>query len=208
MKVKKCIIAMLALVIVMISSSITALAGDIPESLLHDDTAQIFFGEVLSYHPNKKTPSMSVSPVVAIKGNVKEGTKQNYNNPNAMGGFNIVVGKVYLFTYYENADYIDVFEVTTYDTRTLKLKHVEGSMWERFEQYINQGKYGEAKVEGVLPYTVDILYGSIGAVICIGVVGSVIIYKKKKRMTKGVWLYEKGIINRISACILVRIDRM
>ena len=187
MEKKKIIIVMLVLVIVMISSSIKALAGDIPESLLHDDTAQIFFGEVLSYHPQKETPSMSVSPVVTIKGNVKEGTKQNYINPNAMGSFNIVEGKVYLFTYYENAEYIDVFEVTTYDTRTLKLKHVEGSMWERFEQYINQGKYGEAKVEGMLPYTVEIMYGSIGAVICLGVIGGVIIYKKKKkRMFKGV----------------------
>lgn len=116
--------------------------------LLIEDTAQLFFGEVLSYHPNKETQSISVSPIAAIRGNVKEGTKQNYRNPNAMGGFKITEGKVYLFAYYENADYIDVFEVITYSTRTLKLKHVEGAMWDRFEQYINQGKYGKAKVEG------------------------------------------------------------
>ena len=180
----KKLIAIVTLVIVMVSGSITASAGDIPESLLYDDNAQIFFGEVLTYHPNKENPSMSVSPLVAIKGNVKEGIKQNYNNPHSMGGFDIHEGKVYLFTYYENTNYIDIFEVTTYDTRTLKLKHVEGSMWERFEQYINQGKYGEAKVEGMMPYTADIIHGTIGAVTCIGIIGAVVIYKKKKCKTQ------------------------
>ena len=182
----KKIIAILTFVIIMISSSIIALAGDIPESLMYDENAQIFFGEVLTYHPNKEIPSISVSPVAAIKGKVKEGTKQNYNNPHSMGGFDIHEGKVYLFTYYENTNYIDIFEVTTYDTRTLKLKHVEGSMWERFEQYINQGKYGEAKVEGMMPYTADIIHGTIGAVTCIGIIGAVVIYKKKKCKTQGV----------------------
>ena len=176
----KKIIAMLTFVIIMISSSIIALAGDISESLMYDENAQIFFGEVLAYHPNKEIPSISVSPVAAIKGKVKEGTKQNYNNPHSMGGFDIHEGKVYLFTYYENTNYIDIFEVTTYDTRTLKLKHVEGSMWERFEKYINQGKYGTAKVEGMLPYRIDIVRGSFGMVICVGIIGTVVAYKKKK----------------------------
>ena len=182
----KKLLALLTLILVIASSSITSFAGDIPESLMHDENAQIFFGEVLSYHPNKETPSISVSPIVAIKGNVKEGTKKNYNNPNNMGGFNIVERKVYLFTYYENTNYIDVFEVTTYDTRTLKLKHVEGSMWERFEKYINQGKYGEAKVEGMLPYRIDIIHGSIETVVCVCIIGAVIVYKKKKCITRGV----------------------
>ena len=176
----KKLMAILMIVIVMISSSVTLLAGDVPESLLHSEDAQIFFGEVLAYHPNKENPSISVSPVVAIKGNVKEGTQQIYNNPNAMGGFNVQEGKVYLFTYYDNANYIDIFEVTTYDTKTLKLKHVEGSMWERFEKYINEGKYGEAKIEGMLPYRVDILRGSIGVIVGLGIIGAVIIYKKKR----------------------------
>lgn len=179
-------IAMLIFVIIMISSSIIALAGDIPESLMYDENAQIFFGEVLAYHPNKEIPSISVSPVVAIKGKVKEGTKQNYNHPNSMGDFYIKEGKVYLFTYYENTNYIDIFEVTTYDTRTLKLKHVEGSMWERFEKYINEGKYGEAKVEGLLPYRIDIIRGSIGVIICVGIIGTVVAYKRKTRKTLGV----------------------
>ena len=185
----KKMIAILTFIFVIISSSAIALAGDIPENLLHSEDAQLFFGEVLAYHPNKEEPSITVSPVVAIKGNVKEGTQQIYNNPNPMGGFNVQEGKVDLFTYYENAEYIDIFEVTTYDTRTLKLKNIEGSMWKRFENYINEGKYGETKVEGMLPYTVDIIRGTIGVVGCVGIIGIIeatIIYKKKKRKPKGV----------------------
>lgn len=136
---------------------LTAFAGDIPESLLYEEGAQIFFGEVLSYHPDKKNPDIEVSPIAGIKGNVKEGSKQTYNNPNPIGGFKVRVGKVYLFTYYEGDNYIDFFEVTTYNTRTLKVRHVEGPMWERFEQYLNEGKYGEAKIEGMMPYNADLI---------------------------------------------------
>jgi hypothetical protein len=166
--------------IFILSSSLTVLAGDIPESLLHSDDAQIFFGEVLAYHPNKENPSIEVSPVVAIKGNIKEGTKQTYLKPNPVGNISIVEGKVYLFTYYDDANPIDIFEVTTYDTRTLKLKHVEGDMWERFEKYLNEGKYGEAKIEGMMPYTVDIAYGVGLGVLFVVAVGLGFVMKKNK----------------------------
>ena len=172
---------LLMVTIFILSSSLTVLAGDIPESLLHSDDAQIFFGEVLAYHSNKENPSIEVFPVVAIKGNVKEGTKQTYLKPNPVGNISIVEGKVYLFTYYDDANPTDIFEVTTYDTRTLKLKHVEGDMWERFEKYLNEGKYGEAKIEGMMPYTVDIAYGVGLGVLFVVAVGLGFVVKKNKR---------------------------
>lgn len=153
---KRLILIVAVLICMTMILPMTAFAGDIPESLLYEESAQIFFGEVLSYHPDKENPDIEVSPVVGIKGNVKEGTKQTYNNPNPIGSFKVRVGKVYLFTYYEGDNYIDFFEVSTYDTRTLKVRHVEGPMWERFEQYLNEGKYGEAKIEGSMPYMADI----------------------------------------------------
>ena len=160
----KRLIALVAVLICMVMIlPLTAFAGDIPESLLYEEGAQIFFGEVLSYHPDKKNPDIEVSPVVGIKGNVKEGSKQTYNNPNPIGGFKVHVGKVYLFTYYEGDNYIDFFDVTTYNTKTLKVRHVDGPMWERFEQYLNEGNYGEAKIEGAMPYMADIFRWSIRA---------------------------------------------
>ena len=160
---KRLIALVAVLICIVMILPLTAFAGDIPESLLYEEGAQIFFGEVLSYHPDKKNPDIEVSPVVGIKGNVKEGSKQTYNNPNPIGGFKVRVGKVYLFTYYEGDNYIDFFEVTTYNTRTLKVRHVDGPMWERFEQYLNEGKYGEAKIEGAMPYMADIFRWSIRA---------------------------------------------
>ena len=136
---------------------LTAFAGDIPESLLFEEGAQIFFGEVLAYHPDKEDPDIEVWPQAVIKGDVKIGWKQIYSNPDPVGDFKVREGKVYLFTYYEGDNYIDFFEVTTYNTKTLKVRHVEGPMWERFEQYLNEGKYGEAKIEGMMPYNADLI---------------------------------------------------
>lgn len=156
-------------------------AGDIPESLLHDENAQLFFGEVLAYHPNKENPDIEVSPVAGIKGDVKEGTKQIYYGPNPVGDFRIWEGKTYLFAYVKGNDYIEIFDVTTYDTRTLKLKHAEGDMWKRFEEYINDGEYGEAGIDrsfhasAVLPW----IAGSVISLTLI-VFGSVFLYRKMK----------------------------
>ena len=177
----KRMIALLAVLTCMVMIlPLTAFAGDIPESLLYEEGAQIFFGEVLSYHPDKKNPDIEVSPVVGIKGNVKEGSKQTYNNPNPIGNFKVHVGKVYLFTYYDEANSTDVFEVTTYDTRTLKLKHVEGSMWDRFEKYLNDGEYGEARIEGMMPYWVDVVRGTIVVVVITVIFGMFFRWKKRK----------------------------
>lgn len=173
-------IVALGIVLFLLFSSLQVYAGDIPESLLHSEDAQIFFGEVLAYHPNKETPTIEVSPVKKIKGNVKEGTNQIYKNPWAMGSFHITVGKVYLFTYYDDANSTDVFEVTTYDTRTLKLKHVEGSMWDRFEKYLNDGEYGEARIEGMMPYWVDVVRGTIVVVVITVIFGMFFRWKKRK----------------------------
>ena len=63
----KRMIALLAVLTCMVMIlPLTAFAGDIPESLLYEEGAQIFFGEVLSYHPDKKNPDIEVSPVVGI----------------------------------------------------------------------------------------------------------------------------------------------
>ncbi len=130
----------------MMLSCMTVAAGDIPEAYMHEDS-HMFFGEVVYYHPDKEVPSIQVSPVKTIKGDVKEGTLQTYTNPNVFGNITLKQDEIYLFAYIDDVNGLDVFEVTTYDTETLKLVNVEGSMWERFETYLHEGKYGVAKVE-------------------------------------------------------------
>ena len=177
---KKFLISII-LIISLMSNALIVFAGDIPESLMHSEDAQIFFGEVLAYHPDKENPDVEVAIVATIKGNIEAGTKHTYLKANPVGNYNVREGKVYLFTYYDEANTTDVFEVTTYNTKTLKLKHVEGNMWERFEKYLNQGKYGEAKIEGMLPYRVDVIDTIVISVISIlSIVGLILILRDKK----------------------------
>ena len=127
--------------------SISTFAGSIPEDLLHYDGAQIFFAEVIYYNPDKENSDIEVSPVEVIKGDVKKGGKLTYFNPNTVGDFKIKEGNVYLFTYFDESNPTDIFDVENGDVSGVELKNVEGDMWERFEQYLNDGKYFEAEQE-------------------------------------------------------------
>ena len=138
----KKLISFISITILLLSLSVTVFAGSVPEDLLHYDGAHIFFGEVLSYTENG---DVAVSPVKKIKGDIKTGTKQTYSNANAIGDIDIKPGNVYLITYFDENNSTDIFEVTSYDTKTLKLKNVEGDMWERFEKYLNDGEYEKAE---------------------------------------------------------------
>ena len=142
----KKLISFISITILLLSLSVTVFAGSVPEDLLHYDGAHIFFGEVLSYTENG---DVAVSPVKKIKGDIKTGTKQTYSNANAIGDIDIKPGNVYLITYFDENNPTDIFEVTSYDTKTLKLKNVEGDMWERFEKYLNDGEYEKAEQERI-----------------------------------------------------------
>lgn len=141
----KKVLCLLCIIATILSLSITVLAGSIPEDLLNEDFAQIFFAEVVYYHPDKENPDIEVSPVKVIKGDVNMGGKLTYYNPNTIGDFDVKVGNVYLFTYFDEHNPTDIFEVTSYDTSTLKIKHIDGDMWERFEKYLNEGRYLDAE---------------------------------------------------------------
>jgi len=141
----KKIISFICMTMLLLSMSMTVLAGSIPEDLMHSDDAQIFFAEVVAYHPN----SIEVSPVKVIKGDVETGVKLIYEDPNPMGNLDVKAGNVYLFTYFDENNPTDIFEVTSYDTSTLKLKNVSGDMWERFQKYLNDGKYEKAEQDRI-----------------------------------------------------------
>ena len=135
----KKIIAVLFTVFVL---SFNVYAGSIPEDLIHSDNAQIFFAEVISYNENS---DIEILPVKKIKGDVNIGSNQIYHDPNVAGNFQIKVGNTYLFTYFDENNPTDIFETTSMDTKTLKLKNVTGDMWERFENNLNSGKYEKAE---------------------------------------------------------------
>ena len=69
--------------------------------------------------------------------------------------------------------------MTTFDTRTLKLKNVEGAMWKRFEKYLNDGEYGEARIEGRKNRS-GLLSGIAVATAVLIMVSGVCVYKKRR----------------------------
>ena len=129
-------------------SCTAAMAGSIPEDLLHEDNAKIFFGEVVAFHSNGEESFVEVIPTKKIKGDVVlDGLAKTWPRANAVGDFRVEPGKVYLFTYFDEHNPTDIFEVTSYDTATMELAHVSGDMWERFERYLHEGRYEEAEEE-------------------------------------------------------------
>lgn len=139
----------LCLAMTLLLFTLTAFAGDVPESLMYEDGAKIFFGEVTAYQPGGEKPYIEVSPFKVIKGDVENGISQTSYNFIKVGDFEIKRGKVYLFTYFDENNSTYIFETTTMYTATLKLKNTTGDMWERFEEYLNAGKYEEAELERV-----------------------------------------------------------
>ena len=130
----KKIICLLGVMTILFTMSISVFACDAPEGLLSNDDAQVFFGEVLSYNDD----SVTVCPRVKIKGDVLTGTQQHYNKPNPVGNFKVKPGNVYLFTYFDENNETNIFEVTSYDTATLKIKNTDFDIWKRFESYLNE----------------------------------------------------------------------
>ena len=57
-------------------------------------------------------------------------------------------------------------------------------MWDRFEQYLNEGKYGEAKIEGMMPYKADIIRYSIRVVAPAIAAAWVISRRRKNQISK------------------------
>ena len=141
----KKVISIFAMIIMLFSTSLTAFAGDVPEGLLSNDDAQVFFGEVLAYNDT----TVTVCPRVKIKGDVFTGTQQHYDKPYPVGNFKVKPGNVYLFTYFDENNETNIFEVTSYDTATLKIKNTDFDIWKRFESYLNDGEYEKAEQDRI-----------------------------------------------------------
>lgn len=184
---KKISMIFIMFIIVLVNSSIV-FAGDVPEALLHSDDSQIFFGEILNYdldynHPKDET-YVEVKIVEVIKGDIEKGTIKTYSKASKNGNHNIEAGKIYLLAYCDEVNPTYIFDVTTYNTKTLKLKNTGGGMWDRFEKNLNQGKYGEAKIEGITNNRTYTMYGIAIIMIAIIVIGLIIKYRNNKTKEK------------------------
>ena len=146
---RKCISLLLLAVVL----SVCAAAGDIPESVLHDDAARLFFAKVTAYTDD----GVSLEVVKPLKGDIAVGDNVTGEKPSAVGGFHVLTGNVYLVLMYDkyNPDYL--IETTGYDTAMLRFRHKPGAMWRRLETYLRDGSVARAEKErrerlGLMPY--------------------------------------------------------
>ncbi len=137
------------IVMLLCSGSYVVFATDYPESLYFDDTAQIFFAQVVEYRSANDTHYVKVKPVKIIKGDVVPGEELVYENARPFGHFTVKTGKAYLLTLTRPTDSPYLFRCDGYDTRSLDvidMKERQGGI-ERFERHLANGKYEEAEAQ-------------------------------------------------------------
>lgn len=118
-------------------------AGAIPESLLSDDNAQVYFGEIKSVDGE----SITIIQRQNIKGDFTKDGEVTYEE----FGFTDApeVGKQYLCGFLDDNNPVYIWEVTSFDTTTLEIKNND-DMSQRMQEYINNGDFAENEQERVL----------------------------------------------------------
>ncbi len=149
-------ITLFLLVFLLFSS--TVIAGDYDTALLYDDNAQIFFGELVEFNNEGDISYVEVIPTEKIKGDVLLDSVCTYQNVSVMENIELINGNTYLFAS-QNYDggtrrihNIMVFETTSCDTRSLKIKghgNWDGDPTTRIERMLNNGDYERAEKERI-----------------------------------------------------------
>ncbi|MDY3928660.1 MAG: hypothetical protein SOZ34_04760 [Clostridia bacterium] len=133
--IKKCFIGVLTIVIAVLFP-VFAFAGSVPEDLLYTDYAEVYFGEVKSVEGDRITVIQRKN----IKGAFEEGRTIEYQkfaftkNPK--------VGEIYLCGYFDENNPLDIWQVTSLDTASLKILN-DDDMSKRMQKYLNDGLFDE-----------------------------------------------------------------
>ena len=110
------------IVLLLCSSSYVVFATDYPESLYNDDSAQIFFAQVVEYRSANDAHYVKVKPVKIIKGDILPGEEIVYDDAHPFGHFTVKPGKAYLLTLTTANDRPFLFRCDGYGTRTLDVE--------------------------------------------------------------------------------------
>lgn len=128
--------------LILLSITMVCYAGDIPESLLGDDSSQVYFGEI----KNVDGESITVIQRQNIKGGFSKDSELTYAYTEF--GFTDAPkqGEVYLCGFLNENNPLYVWEVTSLDTKDLEIKKTDG-MSKRMQQYLNDGLFEEKEKE-------------------------------------------------------------
>lgn len=148
----KKIVVLFGMIAVLLCMSVSVFAGDVPEGLLHEDTAKVFLGTVARYTtrdipsaPYKEIDSLEVVPTEKIKGDIEIGVKQTYAK--CRSSSDLKTGTEYLFGRFDN-DNVYIYEIASREGNQFKLVDSEKhDMTKRLEDYLNDGSFKRAERE-------------------------------------------------------------
>lgn len=125
---------------ILLSISTVCYAGDIPESLLGDDSSQVFFGEVKSVDGE----SITVIQHQNIKGEFSKDSEITYTEFAFTDSPKI--GEIYLCGFFDENNPLYVWEVSSLETKNLQITNTD-DMSKRMQEYLNDGKFEEKEEE-------------------------------------------------------------
>lgn len=138
---KKLILCALSL-FCFLSMTMVCYAGDVPESLLNDDSAQVYFAEVK--HADEE--GITVIPYKNVKGEFLEGKEFTY------GEFTVtdspIAGEKYLCGFINEDNPLYIWEVSSLETKNLKIENSD-AMSKRMQEYLNNGEFEKKEQERI-----------------------------------------------------------
>ncbi|MBE7028546.1 MAG: hypothetical protein E7407_05895 [Ruminococcaceae bacterium] len=144
----KKILTLIITVCIIIFNITSVFSGDLPETLLSSDEAQVYFGQLIEVNVFSNDFKTIVKPVKNVKGDIILGEETEYVAPEFVGDFSAKAGNIYLFAYLDSANPLYIFEIDSYDTGTLEISRIKNNdMWQRFLEYLHEGRFEKAEIE-------------------------------------------------------------
>lgn len=144
----KKLISLISLIAIMLSMTLTAFAGDVPEALGYEDDAQIFIGTLKDFEIDNsygsKVQNAHVIPTHKIKGEVPINELQTYELC-YFGKVNPEKDKNYLFGWLADNS-VWVYAIESYDEKDIKLQ-ITDEFAERIQDSLDSGLYARLEHE-------------------------------------------------------------
>ena len=139
MKKLLCLIGLVTLMSIM---SVSVFGGDIPNSYLVEDDAQVYFGEVKEFTKN----TVTIIQKENIKGEFKQDSEYTYERKDFTTHKELEIGKIYLCTVIPTETYIHIaiWDVTSTDTKTLEVTEDHTFAYD-MQQALNKGSFEKAE---------------------------------------------------------------
>ena len=146
----KKLFCLISLIILVLTISVSVFAGDLPNSYLVEDDAQVYFGEVKDFTNN----TVTIIQKKNIKGEFKQDSEYTYERKDFTTHKELEIGKIYLCTVIPTETYIhiSIWEVTSTDTKTLEVIE-DHTFAYGMQQALNKGSFEKAEEKRIAKNT-------------------------------------------------------